>query len=68
VLLPLPRRARAQSGSSAPASPADKHFVTAAAAQGAKVVQEHLNMIRKIAEMHHVDLNAETARSDSGGL
>jgi putative membrane protein len=41
--------------------------VTGAAAQGAKVVQEHLNMIRKIAEMHHVDLNAEPSRSDPGG-
>jgi putative membrane protein len=42
--------------------------VTGAAAQGAKVVQEHLSMIRKIAEMHHVDLNAQTAQSDSGAL
>ncbi len=42
--------------------------VTGAAAQGAKVVQEHLNIIRKIAEMHHVDLNAETARSNPGSL
>lgn len=42
--------------------------VTGAAARGAKVVQEHLNMIRKIAEMHHVDLNGQTAQSDAGGL